>query len=83
MSDTPNGSREMLRDFVIVSTISLFIGAIALKLYLSYLNYAADKGAGIDGVINLLIGFVTAIFLYLGIKIGQGQAQRVSAVVRT
>ena len=67
-TEPPESQRQLLRDFVIVATILTFLVAIALKLYVSW--QTGDKG-GIDSTINLLVGFVSAIFMYLGIRIGR------------
>lgn len=67
-TEPPESQRQLLRDFVIVTTILTFLAAIALKLYVSWRT--ADTG-GIDSTINLLVGFVSAIFMYLGIRIGR------------
>ena len=67
-TEPPESQRQLLRDFVIVATILTFLFAIALKLYVSV--QTGDKG-GIDSTINLLVGFVSAIFMYLGIRIGR------------
>lgn len=68
MTTTPPLPREWVRDLAIFMVLGLFTFAILLKLGLAY---QSKDAASLESVISLLVGFVTAIFLYLGIKIGK------------
>lgn len=65
---TPEEAKDWIRNIVLAGMVFLFWIALVVKLYLAVKSN--DMNA-IDSVITFLAGFVSAVLLYLGIKLGR------------